>query len=90
MLHREERGGGGKSQLEEAVGQLTDRLEGFIYSFQAGKRMRTLSQLTSTLQSTCERIASQILCDLVLLYCTVQLCISRMFFDSVVDPDPHS
>jgi hypothetical protein len=36
MLHREERGGGGGGQLEEAMGQLTARLEGFIYSFQAG------------------------------------------------------
>jgi hypothetical protein len=37
MLRREERGGVGSGQLEEAVGQLTARLEGFIYSFQAGK-----------------------------------------------------
>jgi hypothetical protein len=43
MLHREERGGG-KGQLEEAMGQLTARLEGFIYSFQAGKRRTTLRQ----------------------------------------------
>jgi hypothetical protein len=55
MLHRE----GGKGQLEEAVGQLTARLEGFIYSFQAGKGRTTLSQSkisTSTFQSTRERI----------------------------------
>jgi hypothetical protein len=43
MLHRDERGSG-KGQLEEAMGQLTARLEGFIYSFQAGKRRTTLSQ----------------------------------------------
>ncbi len=60
MLHRDEKGSG-KGQLEEAVGQLTARLEGLIYSFQAGKRRTTLSQSkisTSTLQSTCERMPS--------------------------------
>ena len=36
MLNREEKGGG--SELVETVGQLTSRLEAFIYNFQAGTK----------------------------------------------------
>ncbi len=84
MLHREERGGSGGGQLEEAVGQLTARLEGFIYSFQAGKRRRISASRIHRhrlFQSTCERMLSQILSrfSFVLAYGTVKFCSSRMF-----------